>query len=70
MGDHFRMKTSRKIVDETNVSGLKKIRKIILVLTLLIVGIYYSKEVRLCISIKGKNTKENNFLKIGQFHTF
>ena len=65
------MKTSRKIIDETNVSGLKKIRKRILVLTLLIVEInYFSKEDRLCISIKGKNAKENNFLKIGQFHTF
>jgi protein pelota len=24
----------------------------------------------LCISIKGRNAKENDFLKIGQFHTF
>lgn len=70
-GDHIRMKTSRKIIDESNASGLKKIRKKILVLTLLIVDInYFSKEDRLCISIKGKNAKENNFLKIGQFHTF
>lgn len=70
-GDHIRMKTSRKIIDETNVSGLKKIRKRILTLTLQIVEInYFAKEDRLCISIKGRNSKENEFLKIGQFHTF
>jgi len=57
-GDHIRMKTRRKIIDESNVSGLKKIRTKILTLTLLIVGInYFAKEDRLCISIKGKNSK-------------
>ena len=50
-GDHIRMKTKRKIIDDTNVTGLKKIRT-------------------LCISIKGRNSKENDFLKIGQYHTF
>lgn len=70
-GDHIRMKTRRKIIDETNVSGLKKIRVKTLTLTLLIVDIsYFSKEDRLCISIKGRNSKENDYLKIGQYHTF
>ena len=65
------MKTRRKIIDDTNVSGLKKIRTRMLTLTLLIVDInYFAKEDRLCISIKGRNSKENDFLKIGQYHTF
>ena len=70
-GDHIRMKTKRKIIDDTNVTGLKKIRTRLLKLTLLIVDInYFAKEDRLCISIKGRKSKENDFLKIGQFHTF
>jgi protein pelota len=70
-GDHIRMKTKRKIVDETNVSGLKKIRQKTLTLTLLIIDIsYFSDGDRLHISIKGRNSKENDYLKIGQFHTF
>ncbi len=70
-GDHIRMKTKRKIIDDTNVTGLKKIRTRLLTLTLLIVDInYFAKEDRLCISIKGRNSKENDFLKIGQYHTF
>lgn len=65
------MKTTRKIVDDSNASGLKKIRKRVLTLTLQIIEInYFAKEDRLCISIKGRNAKENDFLKIGQFHTF
>lgn len=52
------MKTRRKIIDESNVSGLKKIRVKTLTLTLLIVDIaYFAKEDRLCISIKGRNSK-------------
>ena len=70
-GDHIRMKTKRKIIDDTNVTGLKKIRTRLLTLTLLIVDInYFAKEDRLCISIKGRNSKENDFLKIGQYLTF
>ncbi len=65
------MKTTRKIVDDSNASGLKKIRKRVLTITLQIIQInYFAKEDRLCISIKGRNAKENDFLKIGQFHTF
>ena len=70
-GDHIRMKTRRKIIDDSNVTGLKKIRTRMITLTLLIVEIsYYAKEDRLCISIKGRNSKESDFLKIGQYHTF
>ena len=65
------MKTKRKIIDDTNVTGLKKIRTRLITLTLLIVEIsYFAKEDRLCIAIKGRNAKENDFLKIGQYHTF
>jgi stalled ribosome rescue protein Dom34 len=65
------MKTKRKIIDDSNVTGLKKIRTRMITLTLQIVDIsYFAKEDRLCIAIKGKNAKENDFLKIGQFHTF
>jgi hypothetical protein len=35
------MKTKRKIIDDKNVTGLKKVQKRILVLTLLIEGIDY-----------------------------
>lgn len=35
------MRTKRKIIDDTNVSGLKKVRSKILLLTLLIVDIDY-----------------------------
>lgn len=70
-GDHIRMKTRRKIIDDSNVSGLKKIRTKTLTLTLLIEDIaYFAKEDRLCISIKGRNARENDYLKIGQYHTF
>jgi stalled ribosome rescue protein Dom34 len=65
------MKTRRKIIDDSNVTGLKKIRIKTLTLTLLIDDIsYFAKEDHLSISIKGKNSKENDFLKIGQYHTF
>ena len=70
-GDHIRMKTRRKIIDDGNITGLKKIRTKMITLTLQIVDInYFAKEDRLCISIKGRNAKENNYLKIGQYHTF
>jgi len=36
-GDHIRMKTTRKIVDDSNASGLKKIRKRVLTITLQII---------------------------------
>lgn len=65
------MKTRRKIIDDTNASGLKKIRVKTLTLTLLIIDIsYFAVGDRLCISIKGRNARENDFLKIGQYHTF
>lgn len=65
------MKTRRKIIDDSNVTGLKKIRTKMITLTLQIVEInYFAKEDRLCISIKGRNAKENDYLKIGQYHTF
>ena len=70
-GDHIKMKTRRKIIDDSNVTGLKKIRTRMITLTLQIVEIsYYAKEDRLCISIKGRNAKESDWLKIGQYHTF
>ena len=70
-GDHIRMKTRRKIIDDSNITGLKKIRTRMITLTLLIVEIsYFAKYDRLCIAIKGRNAKENDFLKIGQYHTF
>lgn len=65
------MKTRRKIIDETNVTGLKKVRVKVLTLTLLIIDIsYFAEGDRLAISIKGRNSKENEYLKIGQYHTF
>jgi hypothetical protein len=52
------MKTRRKIIDDSNVTGLKKIRIKTLTLTLLIEDIsYFAKEDHLSISIKGKNSK-------------
>ncbi len=54
------MKTKRKIIDETNVSGLKKVRAKMLTLTLLIDDIdYYAEGDRLAISVKGRNAKQN-----------
>jgi protein pelota len=42
-----------------------------LTLTLLIVDIdYFSEGDRLAISIKGRNAEQNDYLKIGQYHTF
>jgi protein pelota len=50
---------------------LKKVRAKTLTLTLLIVDIdYFSEGDRLAISVKGRNAKQNDYLKIGQFHTF
>jgi protein pelota len=70
-GDHIQMKTKRKIVDEKNVTGLKKVTKKLITLTLLIVDIdYFAEGDRLAISVKGRNAKQNDYLKIGQFHTF
>ena len=40
-GDHIQMKTKRKIIDDTNITGLKKVRSRILLLTLLIIDIDY-----------------------------
>jgi protein pelota len=60
----------RKIVKE-NATGLKNTEKKRLILTLSIVTInYFSEGDKLSISIKGKNIKENDYLQIGQFHTF
>lgn len=60
----------RKIVKE-NATGLKNTSKKRLILTLSIVTInYFSEGDKLSISIKGKNIKENDYLQIGQFHTF
>jgi hypothetical protein len=54
------MKTKRKIIDEKNVTGLKKVRSKLLTLTLLIVDIdYFAEGDRLAISIKGRNAKQN-----------
>lgn len=65
------MKTKRKIIDEKNVTGLKKVRAKMLTLTLLIVDIdYFAEGDRLAISVKGRNAKQNDYLKIGQYHTF
>jgi hypothetical protein len=65
------MKTKRKIIDDKNITGLKKVRSRILVLTLLIVDIdYFAEGDRLAISVKGRNARQNDFLKIGQYHTF
>jgi protein pelota len=64
------MSTMRKIVKE-NATGLKNTSKKRLILTLSIVTInYFSEGDKLSISIKGKNIKENDYLQIGQFHTF
>ena len=65
------MKTKRKIIDDTNITGLKKVRSRILLLTLLIIDIdYFAEGDRLAISVKGRNARQNDFLKIGQYHTF
>lgn len=70
VGDCIRMSTLRKIVKE-NATGLKNTEKKRLTLTLSIVSInYFSEGDRLTISIKGKNIKENDYLQIGQYHTF
>ncbi len=70
-GDHIKMKTKRKVIDDSNASGLKKISKKTLTLTLMIVEIdYFAEGDKLAISVKGRNAEQNEFLKMGQYHTF
>ena len=70
VGDCIRMSTVRKVVKETS-TGVKNSEKRRLNLTLGIVTItYFSEGDALTISIKGKNIKENEYMQIGQFHTF
>jgi len=40
-GDHIKMKTRRKIIDDRNITGLKKVQAKMLTLTLLIVDVDY-----------------------------
>ena len=64
------MKSPRKIVN-VNETGLKNIKVKKLTLKLLIVDIdYFSQGDRLAISVKGRNSEENEYLKMGQYHTF
>ncbi|KAL4435560.1 hypothetical protein ABPG74_020336 [Tetrahymena malaccensis] len=68
-GDIVRSATFRKITKESK-TGVKDVIKKKITLTLKIVAINYYAGEFLQLSLKGRNIKENDYLKMGQYHTF
>ena len=69
VGDVVRSGTFRKITRESK-TGVKNIIKKKITLTLKIVAVNYYAGEFLQLSLKGRNIKENDYLKMGQYHTF